>query len=222
MNKNLSKYNCEEYLNNYYSNGMFHPSEAYDLFGHKEIIEDEENQHLQIGGIWDDVDSKICYREFKKGVWGRYNNSGKYYLLSETLKELVEGWYPYNSKYWGSMESRIQWSKIAIFYQTNIEKYNWNSTELMEFVIEAIENRILQKYFIKAHGNSFNISSVNGFVGRPKSNMVVVNYNIEKEEYCVHYQESFFKENSSKAFNRYESKAAMYSIKEWIEKSNRV
>jgi hypothetical protein len=222
MNQELSKYNCGEYLNEYYSNGMFHPTEAYELFSHKEIIQDKENLHLQIGGIWDDVDSKICYREAKQGVWGRYNYDGKYYLLSENLKEFVEGWYQWNSNYWGSMPSEIQWIEIAIFYKTNIDRYNWKANELMKFVTQGIEDDILTKFYIKAYENSFSISSINGFIRRPNNNMVVVRYNPEKDEYCVYYKKSFFKDNFSKEFNKKDLKNAAESIKEWIEKENRV
>ncbi|MEM9546825.1 MAG: hypothetical protein AAGA77_12675 [Bacteroidota bacterium] len=221
MNQELLKYNCSEYLNAHYTYGMFHPTEAYGLFSHTKIIEDKENHHLQIGEIWDDVDSKICYRENKQGIWGRYNYDGKYYLLSETLKDFVEGWYQWNSNYWGAMPSDIQWIEIAIFYKNNIDRYNWKANELMKFVTDGIEEDMLTKFYIKAHENSLSISSINGFTRRP-NNMVDVRFNSEKEKYYVYYKSNFFKDEFSNKFDAKNLNSARESIKEWIEKQNKV
>ena len=114
MRPELQKYNCHEYLNGHYSVGMFHPTEACDLFPHEKMILNEEEGYLQIGEIWDDFDSKICYRRSKYGIWGKYNYDGTYYFLSTTLKELVEVWYPNTSNYWSNMKSSEQWKNMAL------------------------------------------------------------------------------------------------------------
>ena len=218
MTSELDKYNCEEYLNEYYSYGMFHPTEAYDLFPHEKMILNEEKEYLQIGGIWDDVDSKICYRKFKKGIWGRYNYDETYFLLADTLEEVVELWYPNNSNYWIEMNSETQWNEIKIFYNQKIEIYNWESLELRRFVNLGIENQILKNTYLKAFKNSLDISSINGFMRRPNNNMVILQFKNDTKEYCVYYKEGFFKDTFSKIFGYDEIETAMKSINEWIKK----
>lgn len=218
MYEELAIYNCDEYFDEYYLNGLFHPAEAYNLYPHKGIIKDEVNGYLEIGAIWDDNDARVCFRKSMKGVWARGNYDGEFHLLYDTLKEFVEGWYQWTSDYWNSMTSEFQWESISKYYMINIERYNWNSQELLDFVNEGIEHQLSNQFYIKAYKNCFSISSTNGFMRRPNNNMVEVYYETVKEEYRIYFKESFFKEHSSETYEKDEIENAIKSITKWINK----
>lgn len=42
MDTELVGYNCTEFFEEYYSNGLFHPTEAQDLLPHTKIILDKK------------------------------------------------------------------------------------------------------------------------------------------------------------------------------------
>jgi hypothetical protein len=90
MNLELIKsFNCSEYYEDYYKNGLFHPTEAQLLYAHNQILIDNTKQYIEIGGVYDDFDMTVCYRKEISGVWCRSNRYESYQLISETLKEFV-------------------------------------------------------------------------------------------------------------------------------------
>jgi len=80
MNFDYRKYDCSEYLDEYYKGGLFHPTECQNIFSHTDCKIDSNNQDLIIGEVWDDHDLLLCYRKEFPGLWGRYNRDKEYFL----------------------------------------------------------------------------------------------------------------------------------------------
>ena len=91
MNKLELEYQCSEFLEEYYSEGLFHPSECQMLYSHKKAF--EKSDCLIIGEVYDDHDFQICYRKDVSEVWAKSNFDISFQKLYENLKLFTEGWY---------------------------------------------------------------------------------------------------------------------------------
>ena len=218
MELNLDGYYCSEFLDDYYSNGLFHGTEAQDLLAHKDITIDEENEFLKIGQIYDDHDLILGYRKKHKGVWARYNYDGQFNFFSETIKEFTEGWYQRDSNYWGDMSPERQWIEILNFYQINTKRYNWKAEEISYFVDQCIKSQQLTDCYIKAYGSLVGITSTNGFQGRSFTNMVDLFYERDRDSYALFYKINFFDDPKGVNFNIGNMHDAIFAIKKWISK----
>ncbi len=190
MNELVTKYNCEEYFDEYYLRGLFHPTECQELYAHQNF---EQNDNcLIIGEVYDDHDCLICYRLNFQGIWGKSNYDGSYQKISDNLKELTKGWYQANSNYWGSMNSEIILPEIIKFYKTNMLRYNWDSQPYVDLLEVIIRQKFESDIFAKGFEGYLDISWSNGFNERPKTKMVSVYLDREKQSYMIFYKQNFF------------------------------
>ena len=219
MNIEFSKYHCEEFFDDYYERGLFHPTEAQDLLAHKELKIDDDNHFLQIGQIWDDHDLVLGYRKGLNGIYGRSNYDGEYIFVSNSIKEFTEGWYQKESSYWGSLSQHEIWIEIECFYQKNQKRYNWKVDRLLKFIQRAIQTQLSNEVFVKGYKNHLGISLKNGFIGRPFENMVNLIVDESTGHYTAHFQSSFFDWHNSARYENEKLDELIEDIRKWIVKS---
>ena len=218
MKLDLDEYYCSEFLADYYSNGLFHPTEAQYLLPNRDITVDEENEFLKIGEIWDDHDLVLGYRKKQNGIWGRYNYNGQFQFFSDTIKEFTESWYQRDSNYWREMNPEIQWIEILNFYRVNIDRYKWKAEEISYFVDQCIKSKQLTDIYIKAYGTVLGITSKNSFLGRAATNMVHLVYDADQYSYMVYYKVNFFDYTPEvEKFSIDNIHGAILNIKKWIK-----
>ena len=123
MNNNLKKYNCEEYFEDYYKEGLFHPTECQIILSHNEYRIDSYNEDLIIGEIYDDHDLLLCYRKGFIGLWGRCKANKEYSNMHSTLKKFTERYYQNKPQLWMNMKPKQIWNEVLNFYKQNIERY---------------------------------------------------------------------------------------------------
>lgn len=218
----LQDFPCGEYLEDaYYSTGLFHPTEAMLVFPNGEAKISEDGNYLAIGSIYDDNDLILCYKRAEPGIWGLCRRYGTYDLLWDNLKELVEGWYPTEEKfYWTLMSSQTQWREITRYYTVNRERYQWETEAFLDLIRECVAFQLQDQFFIKAHQGHFSISSENGFLKRPQTNMVVIYLEPETGDYGILYHQGFFDEHSRSIFKKNEMRQAIESIVKWVGEKN--
>jgi len=217
MNIEFSKYHCEEFLEKYYENGLFHPTEAQDLLSHNELNVDEENHFLQIGQIWDDHDLVLGFRKGLNGIYGC--SDGEYSLLSNSLKEFTEGWYQKESNYWGSLSQHQIWTEIEQFYQLNQKRYNWKVDGLLNFIHRTLQTQLSNEVFVKGYKNQLGISLKNGFIGRPFENMINLVFDENTGVCTSHFQLSFFDWHNSEKYESDQLDKLIEDIRKWIKKA---
>ena len=184
-----TKYKSTEFFEEYYSNGLFHPTECQELFTHDNIAENEDC--LVIGQVYDDHNMLICYRQEQLGIWAKCNYDGSFQKISNTLNEFTEGWYQVNANHWRSMTSEMNLSEMIKFYQINDSRYHWKSQHLIELIKGISKVNTRTKLFVKAYKGNLNITSTNGFITRSKTNMATVHF-VEKDNLLrVSYQSNF-------------------------------
>ncbi len=219
MKNKTPSYQNEEYFDEYYANGLFHPTEAYSLIPHSRIQINAEEDSIVIGGIDDDVDSYLCYRKGMTGLWGQYRRDRTYYQIGESLKEFTRGWYKYNPNHWATMDSNTNMNEVKNFYFINQERYNWST----ECFIKLIDVLVLLKndsnIYIKGHEDCLDISGTNGFSTRPNTNMVTV-YLDDKEQIVKTYLKATFFDYDVKSnnFNLTQLEENARIILNWINK----
>lgn len=219
MPSNLVGYYCIEYLDEYYSFGLFHGTECQEIYSHEKMSLDENKEFLRIGEIYDDNDLLLGYRKNEKGIWGHYNRhyDGTFQLVSESLKEFCEGWYQRNPTYWCEMDSTTQWKEMSYFFKLNIEKYLWRGEKIKEFIDYCINHHQLTKYYIKAYKTLIGITTVNGFSTRSSTNMAYLKYEQEEEAYHVVFKANFFDHyGKSKKYKFDKIDEAINDIDNWI------
>lgn len=189
MNELESKYQCSEFLEDYYSKGLFHPTECQVLYSHKNVV--EKSDCLVVGEVYDDHNCQICYRKGDPEIWAKSNYDNSFQKLSKDLKILTEGWYQVEANHWGSMNPKKNLNEIIKFYQINDSRYNWESQPLIDLVEAILNMNKDSKIYAKAHKGVLNISSTNGFISRPRTNMAVVHLGKEESILKVFHQSSF-------------------------------
>lgn len=70
----IDSYNCSEYLDEYYTFGLFNATEAQILYSPENMVFENEKDFLRIGEIYDDNDLILGYKKNENGIWGHYNN----------------------------------------------------------------------------------------------------------------------------------------------------
>ncbi|MBO6660146.1 MULTISPECIES: hypothetical protein [Roseivirga] len=219
MNTEFSKYHCEEFFDEHYEDGLFHPTEPQDLLAHKELKIDNKNQFLQIGQIWDDHDLVLGYRKGLNGIYGRSNYNGECTFFSNSIKEFTEGWYQKDSNYWDSLTQYKIWSEVEHFYQNNQKRYNWKVKGLLNFIQRALQTQLSSEVFVKGYKNQLGISLKNGFIRRPFENMVNLVVDEGTGNYTSHFQSSFFDWHSSAEYESDKLDELIEDIRKWIMKS---
>ncbi len=219
MDIEFSKYNCEDFFDTYYENGLFHPTEAQDLLAHNELKFDDDKHFLQIGQIWDDHDLVLGYRKGLNGIYGRSNYDGKYSFFSNSVKEFTEGWYQKESNYWGGLSQHQIWTEIEKFYQINQKRYDWRVDGLLKFIQRALQTHLSNEVFVKGYKNQLGISLKNGFNGRPFENMVHLVIDELTGIYTSHFKLSFFDEHNSEKYNSNQLGELIEDIRKWIGKN---
>jgi hypothetical protein len=220
MKLKIDGYNCSEYLDEYYSFGLFNPTEAQMLYSPQDSIVDNENGFLRIGEIYDDHDAILGYKMGEIGIWGRDNShwDGTYQVVSSSLEDLCEGWYQRDSSYWCAMDSEKQWNEISNFLKINIHKYKWEAEKMKEFVDYCLKSRQLTEFYIKAYNTLIGITLKNGFCSRSFTNMVNINYDYRKHAFIVGFKNDFF--DGKPKIKEYEFENIQLVIKEiddWIK-----
>ena len=185
-----SKYKCSEFLEDYYSKGLFHPTECQMLYSHKNIV--EKSDCLVVGEVYDDHDCQICYRKGELEIWAKSNYDNSFQKLSKNLKILTQGWYQVEANHWGSMDSKKNLNEIIKFYQINDSRYNWESQKLIDLIKAILNANKDSNIYAKAHKGILNISSTNGFISRPRTKMVVAQLDKKENVLKVFHQSSFF------------------------------
>ena len=218
MNELVKKYNCDEYFEDYYSKGLFHPRECQELYSHQNIKKNAEI--LIIGQVYDDHDFLICYRLNFTGIWGKSNYDGSFQKISDTLKEFTEGWYQIDYNYWVSMTSKKIWSEIESYYILNKEKYNWKVKYLLIFIEKGKQHQISNIFFLKASKIHLQITINNGFIKRPFENTVDLFFDEKSDKYISYFKFSFFKEHNSVKYEINQIDEMIEYIHKWIIKDN--
>ena len=216
MNKNLQEYNCEEYFEDYYKDGLFHPTEAQIVYGHDQYRIDSYNEDLIIGEVYDDHNLLICYRKGCNGLWGRYNLNNDYCNMNCTLKEFTESYYQKNSEFWVNMKTDQIWNEVLNFYRLNLKRYNWNVNPLISLIDKFIESDSCKNIFTKGYKENIDISSINGFGKRPNNNMVKVYLSSNENTYNVLFMSNFFKEVKRIEFYENEYEEIIEQTHKWI------
>ena len=210
------KYHCSEFFELYYSEGLFHPTECQLLYSHKNTF--EKSDCLIVGEVYDDHDFQICYRKNEPEIWARSNYDSSFQKISENLKLFTEGWYQAESNHWGSMNSEMNLKNIIKFYQINDLRYNWESQPLIDLIQTLLKNRKNTNLFAKGHKRNLNLSSTNGFNGRPKTNMVTVHLDEKENLLKVYNQSNFFDYDAqSKNYRSNEIPELVDLIVNWIK-----
>ncbi len=219
MKLNLEEYNCNEYLEEYYSLGLFHATECYLLYSHEKMTIDYEKSFLRIGEVYDDCDLIFGYRKNENGIWGHYNRhfDGKFQFVSNTLKEYCEGWYQKNNNYWNEQYSEQQWKEIRKHYKLNIDNYKWDAEPICYFIDYCLSNNLLTNFYIKAYRTMIGITLKNGFSTRSFTKMVYVNFDREKEKYFVYFKKDFFDYDVNfKTYDKANFDKVVNDVNEWI------
>jgi len=222
MNPNLEGYNCKEYLDEYYSFGLFHGTECQIIYSHDKIVIDEDKKFLRVGEVYDDHDLILGYRKNENGIWGHYNRhfDGTFQFVSDTLKQFCEGLYQKTDDYWHAMETETQWAEISKFYDLNIDIYSWKAEPITKFINQCIDRKLLTNLYIKAYKTLIGITKDNGFSTRSFTNMVYVKYEHDQEKYLVIFKTNFFDYDAkSKEYKFERIDEAINDINEWIIKS---
>jgi hypothetical protein len=215
MNELESKYQCSEFLDKYYSEGLFHPTECQMLYAHKNA--EVQSDCLVVGEVYDDHDCRICYRKGETGIWAKSNYDGTFQKLSENLKTLTEGWYQVEPNHWRKMRSQTNLNEIIKFYQINDSRYNWESQPLINLILEIQNSNKDENIYAKAHKANLKLSSTNGFIGRPTTKMITVQLDRKKNLLKAFHQSDFFDYDvQSKDFKMSEISSITESILEWI------
>jgi hypothetical protein len=220
MKSKIDGYNCSEYFDNYYSFGLFNATECQMLYSHENLLVDEERRFLRIGQVCDDTDLILGYKRGENGIWGHYNNhwDGTYQIVSSSLRELCEGWYQKNSRYWCGMDSELQWNEISNFFKINIYRYQWRAEKIKEFVDCCLKTQQLTEFYIKAYKTLLGITQTNGFCGRSFTKMVNINYELDKQAFIVYFKKDFFDGNPKiKEYKIDNIQEAIKEINEWIK-----
>jgi hypothetical protein len=219
MKLKIDEYNCSEYFEEYYSFGLFNATEAQILYLPENLVIDEEKAFLRIGEIYDDNDLILGYKKEENGIWGHYNNhwDGTYQLVSNSLKDLCEGWYQRNSNYWCGMNAELQWNEISNFFNINIYKYCWEAEKIKSFVDYCLKTKQLTEFYIKARKTVLGITQKNSFCSRSFTNMANVNYDFNKEAFIVCFKKDFFDYKPTiKQYHFDNIQDAIREINEWI------
>jgi len=211
-----SKYQCSEFLEEYYSQGLFHPTECQILYSHLNAF--EKSECLIVGEIYDDHDMQICFRKNRPEIWAKSNYDNSFQKLSKHLKQLTEGWYQGESTQWGSMTSEMNLKNIIKFYQINDLRYNWESGSLIDLIQTLLIRCLDSNLFAKAFKGNLNLSSTNGFNSRPKTNMVTVRLDKKENLLKLFRQSNFFDYDvQSENYEINEIPAIVGTIVNWIE-----
>ncbi|KFF04060.1 hypothetical protein [Flavobacterium reichenbachii] len=219
MKSKIEGYNCSEYLNEYYSFGLFNATECQILYSHENSQIDLEKNFFRIGEIYDDFDLILGYRKDKNGIWGHYNNhwDGKFEIISSSIKELCEGWYQRDSNYWCEMNSELQWNEISNFFNNNIYIYKWKAKKIKEFIDYCIKTKQLNEFYIKANKTLIAITKTNGFCSRSFTNMVLIDYKLDKQTFLIYFKKDFFDYNPKmKEYKIDKIQEVIKEINEWI------
>ena len=218
MNTTTQEFNCNEYLDPYYAFGLFHPTEAQELYPHDDMRMDEDKSFLSIGEIYDEHDLVLGYRKNETGIWGHYNRNydGTFMYVSDSLKTFCEGWYQRNATYWCEMTSEQQWKEMSVFFERNMERYHWRAEKIKEFIDHCIGTQQLTAFYIKAYRTTIAITSMNSFSSRSFTNLVDVLFDDKKGVYIVYFKNEFFDHYpKSKAYENL-STEAMEDISRWV------
>ena len=216
MIKSLQEYNCEEYFEDYYKDGLFHPTEAQIVFSHNEYRIDSYSDDLIIGEVYDDHDLIICYRKGRNGLWGRHNLNNEYCNMNCTLKEFTERYYQKNSEFWVNMKPSQIWNEVLNFYRLNMQRYNWDVNPLISLIDKFIESDSYKNMFTKGYKENIDISSINGFGKRPNNNMVKVYLSPNENTYNIHFMSNFFKEVNRIEFDENDYEEIIEQTNKWI------
>ncbi len=220
MESKIDGYNCSEYLDEYYSFGLFNATEAQILHSPENLVVDKDKEFLRIGEIYDSHDLILGYKKDENGIWCHYNNhwDGTYQIVSSSLKDLCEGWYQKDSNYWCEMDSELQWYEISNFLKINIYRYKWEAEKIKGFVDYCLETQQLTEFYVKAYKTLLGITQKNGFCSRSFTNMVNVNYEFDKQVFIVGFKKDFFDYNPKiKEYDFDNLQEAIKEINEWIK-----
>lgn len=212
-------YNCLEYLDGYYSLGLFNATECQMLYPHENIFIDEKRNFLRIGEIYDDHDLILGYKKNENGIWGHYNNhwDGTFQFVANSLKALCEGWYQKDSTYWCNLDAGSQWNEISNFLKVNIYRYKWEAEKIQAFVDYCLSANQLTGFYVKAYKTMLGITKENGFCRRSFTNMVNINYEDSKQAFIVYFKKYFFDYQSEmKMYSFEDMEKAVEEIDEWI------
>lgn len=219
MNNKFDGYNCSEYFDEYYSLGLFNATECQMLYSHENCIIDTEREFFRIGEIYDDHDLILGYKKNENGIWGHYNNhwNGTFQFVSGSIKELSEGWYQRDSRYWCEMNSDRQWNEISGFFEINIYRYKWEAEKIKAFIDYCLKTQQLTEFYIKAYKTTLGLTQANGFCRRSSTNMVNLNYDLGKKVFIVWFKKDFFDHlPTMKAYDIDNIQEAIVGINEWI------
>ena len=211
-----SEFDCEEYCQDYYKNGLFHPASYEELYPHDEVVFDENNGDLYIGEVWDDHDWKMCYRKSKKGLWIRYNYDGSYAACHGSLLQSTEGWYQRSSKYWGSLDPIEIWEETRNYYLINQHRYNWNVKPYLAIINQILLTKKWNGLYPKAFKTCMYISSSNNFSGRAKTNMVEIRFDDISKKYSVYFKANSFDLVSKVEYVENDLNLMIGSIDQWV------
>lgn len=220
MKSKTDVYNCSEYFDEYYAFGLFNGTEAQMLYSHENSLVDDEKNFFRIGEVYDDHDLILGYKKDENGIWGHYNNhwDGTFQFVSSSIKELCEGWYQRDSRYWCAMDTKLQWNEISNFFEINIYRYKWEAEKIKEFIGYCIKTNQLAEFYIKAYKTLIGITQTNGFCRRSFTNMVYINYELDKQVFIVCFKKSFFDYNPKmKEYEISSIQEAINEINEWIK-----
>jgi len=216
MINNLKEYNCEEYFEEYYKSGLFHPTEAQIVYSHNEYRIDSYNDDMIIGEVYDDHDLLICYRKGLSGLWGRYNLNKEYFDMRSTLKQFTERCYQNNSELWVNMKPNQIWNEVLNFYRINLKRYNWNINPFISIIENFIKSDAHENIFTKGYKENIDISSTNGFGKRPSNNMVKIYLTPNDYTFNILFMSNFFKEVKRKEFHEREYEEVIDLTNKWI------
>lgn len=220
MDTELTEYKCSEFFEDYYSNGLFDPTEAKDLLPHTKIAVDPKQKFLQIGRIWDDHDLILGYRKGEEGVWGRSNYDGSFLFFAKTIKDFTEGWYQGDGNYWATLAQGDVWKGIERHYQLNTARYNWKADALLDFVRRGRQHQISDELFLIAYETRvMQISINNAFYHRPDSHMANLFFNDNLHEYRVDFHLDFFEHSHPQNYKVHQLDEMIGDIRKWIMKS---
>ena len=86
----VEKFRCQEYLGEKYETGLYHPEEAWEIYGNHNYFLSEDGKLLIIGQTFDEYQMQFCYHSSHDGIWTLASN-GKISKFADRLHDMVEG-----------------------------------------------------------------------------------------------------------------------------------
>ena len=211
----VEKFRCQEYLGEKYKTGLYHPEEAWEIYGNHNCFLSEDGKLLIIGQTFDEYQMQFCYHSSHDGIWTLASN-GKISKFADRLHDMVEGWHFENDNAWGEMDNISRWKSTHHYLQHHHIHYNWDIQTLIGCIQRWTELGLNRLTSITAEKNHLSISLENSNSGDVKKRTVFIGMDTDSNKYRVSFLENDQKVSSAKVYETQDLTQYIEKIHGWL------